>query len=430
MCVDLFVVVFICCYLLLPPPPLTTTFRQVDYDNMSWIKVTDSDLAQRLKDMSCAIFQAMRGRGYGRLDIRSDPTGQHLYFLEINPNCGVFYPPGEYGSADFILHNDDPVNAHAQFLWNQVQVALFHWRREQEARYRTIQARYQTPNHIGGVYAMRDIAAGEILQANEEQAHYLVSKTHVLREWNGVPANHQQQLHHHHHDGNDKKKKNPYDYMRTWSNFAAYCWPVSDELFVLWDPDPEKWRPINHSCDPNAWFQEHCGLNLVARRNIAKDEEICMDYATMVGYFPEMKAFACECASPLCRRVITGMDIVTHPDLAVRYHGHTTSYVASKAKELKLVPGMTATSASEEMAAAATTTIPTTTPYSHHHLKPDSSAHADEMKASHYMNGDHVPVCEDGGPGDETGDGGDNDNNKTLVTNGVHSNGTEHVLQH
>lgn len=423
--------------------------KWVDYDSMCWTKVSDADLAQRLKDMSCAIFQAMRGRGYGRLDIRSDPTGQHLYFLEINPNCGVFYPPGEYGSADFILHNHDPVEAHAQFLWDQVQVALRHWRREQDARYRTVQARYHAMTQSWGVYALRDIRAGEILQTNEEQAHYLVSKAHVLRQWNGVPEcvvarNRGNGANHHDNDPTTTSKttgdslslsssqSNSYDYMRTWSNFAAYCWPVSDELFVLWDPDPEKWLPINHSCDPNAWYQPHCGLNLVARRDIAKHEEICMDYATMVGYFPEMKAFACECGSPLCRRIITGMDMVTHPDLTVRYEGHTTSYIASKVKELKLFAATTtATATSAEMGAlvgtaavVGGTSATAATTYSHH-LKPGSSDYADEMKASHYMDGHHVPVSEDGGSGNEQGD----DDGKIPMTNAVHSNGTEQMLQ-
>jgi hypothetical protein len=35
--------------------------------------------------------------------------------LEINPNCGIFYPPHEPGSADFSLMNDKNVN-HAKFM--------------------------------------------------------------------------------------------------------------------------------------------------------------------------------------------------------------------------------------------------------------------------------------------------------------------------
>jgi len=34
---------------------------------------------------------ALHGTGYGRTDIRVDANGD-AYFLEINPNCGIFYP--------------------------------------------------------------------------------------------------------------------------------------------------------------------------------------------------------------------------------------------------------------------------------------------------------------------------------------------------
>jgi hypothetical protein len=35
--------------------------------------------------------------------------------LEINPNCGIFYPPHEPGSADFSLLNDPSTN-HTKFM--------------------------------------------------------------------------------------------------------------------------------------------------------------------------------------------------------------------------------------------------------------------------------------------------------------------------
>lgn len=42
---------------------------------------------------------------YGRCDFRVDERGE-VYLLEINPNCGVLYPPGLHGSADYILSLD------------------------------------------------------------------------------------------------------------------------------------------------------------------------------------------------------------------------------------------------------------------------------------------------------------------------------------
>jgi hypothetical protein len=48
----------------------------------------------------------MDGNSYGRVDIRMN-NREELYFLEMNPNCGIFYPTVEvYGSADFILAHD------------------------------------------------------------------------------------------------------------------------------------------------------------------------------------------------------------------------------------------------------------------------------------------------------------------------------------
>lgn len=54
---------------------------------------------------------------------------------------------------------------------------------------------------------------------------------------------------------------------RRW--LAQYAWPVGDRTLVMWADRPEEWRPLNHSCDPNTWFAEGCGLDVVARRDIA-----------------------------------------------------------------------------------------------------------------------------------------------------------------
>jgi hypothetical protein len=50
--------------------------------------------------------------------------------LEINPNCGIFYPPHEPGSADFSLLND-PHTDHTKFM--KLIVCNAHNRRERIA---------------------------------------------------------------------------------------------------------------------------------------------------------------------------------------------------------------------------------------------------------------------------------------------------------
>mmetsp|Transcript_9060 Transcript_9060/g.12019 ORF Transcript_9060/g.12019 Transcript_9060/m.12019 type:complete len:555 (+) Transcript_9060:249-1913(+) len=282
--------------------------KWIDYENIAWSLVQDQGLSDRLQTLACGIFSALNGRGYGRVDVRSDPSGKNLYFLEINPNCGIFYPEGAYGSADFILHKTDPTHAHADFVLNQVEVAIKMHQNTAFEKNGTCQSKYDTKHRSWGMFACRDIQIGEVIFNYEEKAFHLVSKQHVLKTWNR-------------------------DKTHTWENFVAYCWPVADELFAMWSPNPDDWKPINHSCDPNSWNEDGNGLNIVARRSIKAGDEITLDYATFVGYFPEMKSFECHCSSQVCRENITGTDIIDRPELYVKYSGHMSSYVASKAKE-------------------------------------------------------------------------------------------------
>jgi len=79
--------------------------KWIDYAEMSCIPCTDPELIGRLQESSKKLFVGLGGTSYARCDLRLDHSGE-LYMLEINPNCGIFYPPTDPGSADFILLND------------------------------------------------------------------------------------------------------------------------------------------------------------------------------------------------------------------------------------------------------------------------------------------------------------------------------------
>lgn len=79
--------------------------KWVDYDKMNVVTVENPSLERRLRDYTTRIFQEFGIRGYARGDYRLGKDGE-LYMLEINPNCGIFYPPTDPGSADFSLLND------------------------------------------------------------------------------------------------------------------------------------------------------------------------------------------------------------------------------------------------------------------------------------------------------------------------------------
>lgn len=88
--------------------------KWVDYEKMSVAPVKDAKIEKTLREQTLRVFKELRGNGYARCDYRMDANGD-IYMLEINPNCGIFYPPNEPGSADFSLMNDKHIN-HTKFM--------------------------------------------------------------------------------------------------------------------------------------------------------------------------------------------------------------------------------------------------------------------------------------------------------------------------
>eukprot|EP00386_Alphamonas_edax_P000578 GDKI01001811.1.p1 GENE.GDKI01001811.1~~GDKI01001811.1.p1 ORF type:complete len:322 (-),score=75.40 GDKI01001811.1:126-1091(-) len=235
---------------------------------MQWVEETDPDVAARLKDMAIKMFIGCRGISFGRCDIRMDLRTRELYMLEINPNCGIFYPPGSWGSADYIM-SIDPMG-HVGMIDMMYKCAV----KNHAERQKPVIISYR-PGWGYGSYAARDIKEGETIEKHEEQARNLVSLGRVRGEWNAL------------------KKR--------W--FAQNAYPVSANVYAMWSNEPEDWRPLNHSCDPNSWL---VGLDLKARRLIKRGEPISMDYATFCD--EEMEPFTCKCGAPTCRGLIKGDD--------------------------------------------------------------------------------------------------------------------------
>lgn len=240
--------------------------KWVDFQDIAWFPVDDPALAERLRDATARMFVGLGGTGYGRADLRMDAEGR-IYALEMNPNPGIFYPDGECGSADMILDNDPA--GHRVFIERIVRTAL-----ARHARARTAFVIRDNAHGGYGMFAARDLAEGAMIDPWEGRPHRLVSRKQVDR-WTGR--------------------------LRDW--FDRYAWPIGDDVFAIWHEDPMQWRPIDHSCDPNAWVD---GLDLVARRAIRAGEPITCDYGTFCG--DDMAAFQCACGSPACRVTIRGGD--------------------------------------------------------------------------------------------------------------------------
>lgn len=135
---------------------------------------------------------------------------------------------------------------------------------------------YDPQHRWYGLCASRDITQGEIVFHDEATAFTIVTKPFVEEHWSA-----------------DLKEV-----------FSRYGWPLDSagHLYAVWSEDPQKWRPVNHHCDPNTTFAAPHSLNCVATRNIAKGETLTLDYATFCDY--TMKPFNCRCGASCCRGLI------------------------------------------------------------------------------------------------------------------------------
>ncbi|HEX6192693.1 MAG TPA: SET domain-containing protein-lysine N-methyltransferase [Chitinophagaceae bacterium] len=231
------------------------------------IPCDDDDLDRQLRAATERIFKGFNGVGYARLDFRVNDKNE-VYFLEINFTCSVFYKDGYEGSADFVLKYDGI--GHEGFLRHIIEEGI-------ERHRRKMKPFTMKGNSIAGfgIYASRNIREGEIIFKGEERSQRIVTKRHVETHWN-----------------EDEKL-----------HFRRYAYPVSEELFILWDEDPSEWAPQNHSCEPNTAFD---GLNVLALKNIRKDEELTLDYAQFLD--ENMEPFQCKCGQPKCRGLIIGVE--------------------------------------------------------------------------------------------------------------------------
>jgi len=251
---------------LFPPGPHFKTYdlKVRQFHPECNVPCTDPGLADSLKAAAVQVFNGFTGEGYARMDFRVDAGGR-IFFLEANFTCSVFYPDGFQGSADYILAFDGI--GQAGFLRAIIDEGL--------ARHARRQLPYAVkPSRDGfAMFAARDLARGAVVFEGEGRPQRIVTRSHVEHTWPAADRD----------------------------VFYRYAYPISPEIFVLWDTEPTGWAPQNHSCDPNTEF---LGLNLVATRDIRGGEELTVDYATF--YDRHMTPFDCACGSPNCRRRVFG----------------------------------------------------------------------------------------------------------------------------
>lgn len=229
------------------------------------IPVQDLQLDIKLRKAAEKIFHSFGGVGYARLDFRMNEGGE-LYFLEINFTCSVFYENGYEGSADYILQFDGI--GQRDFLQHIIAEGIERHKRKKK--------NYIVRNNAisgFGIYASREIKAGELIFKGEEMSQRIVTKKWVEENWT------------------EEEKL----------TFRRYAYPLGTEVFLLWSQLPQDWAPQNHSCNANTRF---FGLNIVANKQIDNGEELTLDYAKFLDENAE--PFNCLCGAENCRGLIKG----------------------------------------------------------------------------------------------------------------------------
>ena len=105
-------------------------------------EIEDRVGAARLKDECSRFFLQLEATSFARCDVRVSRDGVP-YVLEINANCGIYYPPADYGSADLCLTHDPA--GHAGFTRNLVEAAFARHARATETPSRSMNSGGDSP---------------------------------------------------------------------------------------------------------------------------------------------------------------------------------------------------------------------------------------------------------------------------------------------
>lgn len=138
--------------------------KWVDYRGMPHTLLDSNDpLMEEIRRVGFLTMKhVLNGVGYGRLDLRIDRHAGRVVFLEVNPNCGLYYPPEDGGAADLILI-DDPNANHEIFTKIQIKCAHYHHKERQPKH----EIKYLSKQDGYGSFATQDFSAGDVIACEE-----------------------------------------------------------------------------------------------------------------------------------------------------------------------------------------------------------------------------------------------------------------------
>lgn len=233
--------------------------------SISWMQDDDPCFAATTEMARNSFFHVLNGVGYGRADFRIDDKG-NVFFLEINPNCGMWYPKstGEGDFADQAV-TEDKQWTHETFVEKACRYAL----EQRKVREPWYVVSHDSHGHFTA-RASGTVEAGRALFGDAIHPIPVVAKALFKL---GVAD--------------------------VGSNVGCVVRRADGIQQVV---------ALRHSCEPNMSFIHGTTLTCAARRLINAGEELTIDYSTIRDV--TMPTFACRCGTVGCRSVI-----VPHPPM-------------------------------------------------------------------------------------------------------------------
>lgn len=232
---------------------------------ISWMEDDHPAYAETVEMARNSFVHVLNGVGYGRADFRIDEKG-HVYFLEINPNCGMWYPKiaGEGDFADQMVVKDATWN-HETFVETACRYAL----EQQKLREPWYVVSHDSQGHFTA-RASETVEAGRALFGDAVHPIPVVAK--ALYKVGDADVG---------------------------SNIGCVVRRADAIQTVV---------ALRHSCEPNMTFIHGNTMTCAARRQINAGEELSIDYSTIRDV--AMPTFPCRCGTSTCRNLI-----VAHPPM-------------------------------------------------------------------------------------------------------------------
>jgi len=219
--------------------------------------VTDTKIIEKCKEASLSLFKSLNITGFFRIDFRL--SNDTLFMLEYNSYPSFFETCGS--TVQTILKCNNMTES--DFLTNvMLKYKIYNGD--------TTEQRYNEDTGYG-LYSTRVYNIGDTISDRN------LTDTIELLNINS-----------------SKYKAN----AEIYKNFA---YNINSDTIAVWSSNPENFKAINHSCEPNALYSN---LKLTALKTIHPNDEIFIDYNTFCVDFK----FECNCNNSCCKKNITCND--------------------------------------------------------------------------------------------------------------------------